>query len=496
MTRHRLRGAAAAAVLLLPGLLATPASARPHSGGDHAVVVEAGSVGAASDAVQAAGGRVDAPLDIVHGVAARVDDAALAALTADTSLRVTPDLVLHATSADFDADAHDVQLAALDPGDDWSADAGEGIGVALVDTGVADSPDLTGRLVRGPDFSGERDGVDRYGHGTFMAGLIAGDGSASAGEAVPHMGVAPGATVVSVKVAGADGSTTLSRLLAGIGWVVVHRDEHEIRVMNLSFGMDTNLPYLANPLSGAVEAAWASGIVVVGASGNDGEGNVTSPGDDPWIVTVGASDAHGTADTADDTVASWSGREEYRRYAKPDVVAPGVSVVSLRAPGSTVDSAHPEGRVGDAYFRGSGTSMASALVAGGLATLARQHPEATPDERTGALRDGGAVIDGGSAVAVSLEGADDAEPRDDWWQRYPIAFDGLGRGLRDRMPWAATRWTATRWTATRWTATRWTATRWTATRWTDDSWAATRWTATRWTATRWTSASWNSVDWG
>lgn len=496
MTRHRMRGAAAAAALLLPGLLATPASARTASGGDHAVVVEAGSVEVASDAVRAAGGRVDAPLDIVHGVAARVDDAALAALAADASLRVTPDLVLHATSADFDAAAHDVQLAALDPGDDWSADAGEGVGVALVDTGVADSPDLAGRLVRGPDFSGERDGVDRYGHGTFMAGLIAGDGTASADEPVVHMGVAPGATVVSVKVAGADGSTTLSRLLAGIGWVVVNRDEHEIRVMNLSFGMDTDLPYLANPLSGAVEAAWASGIVVVGASGNDGEGRVSSPGNDPWIVTVGASDTHGTADAADDTVAAFSGREQFRRYAKPDVVAPGVSVVSLRAPGSTVDSTHPEGRVGDTYFRGSGTSMASALVAGGLATLARQHPEATPDELKGALLDGGAVIDGGSAVAVSLEGAGDAEPRDDWWQRYPIAFDGLGRGLRDRMPWTATRWTATRWTATRWTATRWTATRWTATRWTDDSWAATRWTATRWTATRWTSASWNSVDWG
>ncbi len=365
----------------------------------------------------------------------------------------------------------------------------------MIDTGVAETPDLAGRLVRGPDLSGENDGVDRYGHGTFMAGLIAGDGSASAGDAVPHTGVAPGATVVSVKVAGADGRTTLSKLIAGIGWVIVHRDEHEIRVMNLSFGIDTNLPYMANPLSAAAEAAWASGIAVVGASGNEGDGIVTSPGSDPWIVTVGATDTHGTADVADDSVAPWSGREDFRRYAKPDVVAPGTSVISLRAPGSTVDMAHPEGRVGDAYFRGSGTSMAAALVAGGLASLARQHPEATPDDLKGALLDGGVAIDGGAAVAVSLDGADSATPRPGWWQRYPIAFDGLGRRLRDRMPWAATRWTATRWTATRWTATRWAATRWSATRWTDESWAATRWSATRWSATRWTDEDWAATRW-
>jgi len=535
--RHlAIRGTVAAVAFLLPGLLVAPAVAVTRGGARLAVVVEASSVDAAARAVASASGRVDTELQIVGGVAATVDAAGLAALSADPALRVTPDLVLAVTSDDSktsddrkqsdhagtsESSTHDVQLAALDPGDKWSSDAGAGVGVALVDTGVADTPDIVGRLVRGPDFSGENDGVDRYGHGTFMAGLIAGDGTASAAEAVRHTGVAPGATIVSVKVAGADGRTTLSKLIAAIGWVVVNRDEHEIRVMNLSFGVDTNLPYTANPLSGAVEAAWASGIAVVGASGNEGAGTVTSPGSDPWIVTAGASDTHGTASTKDDTVAEWSGREVLHGYAKPDVVAPGVSVVSLRAPGSTVDVDHPEGRVGEAYFRGSGTSMAAALVSGGLATLARQHPEATPDDLKGALVDGGAELGGGEGVAVSLEGADDARPRSDWWQRHPIAFDGLGLGLRGTMPWTATRWTATRWTATRWTATRWTATRWTATRWTatrwtDEDWAATRWTATRWTATRWTdedwtatrwtdedwtatrwtSASWNAVDWG
>ncbi|MCZ7534664.1 MAG: S8 family serine peptidase [Acidimicrobiia bacterium] len=495
MNRPSLRRTAAAIALLLPGLIAAPAAARMSGGADQAVIVEASDSGAAAAAVAAAGGRVDADLGLVGGVAATVDARALAMLSADPDLRVTPDMVLEATGSDFDPASHDLQLSALDPADGWSADAGAGVGVALIDTGVAEAPDLAGRVIRGPDLSGEGDGVDRYGHGTFMAGLIAGDGSASAGDAVPHTGVAPGASVVSVKVAGADGRTTLSKLIAGIGWAIVNRDAYEIRVMSLSFGVDTNLPYMANPLSGAVEAAWASGIAVVGAAGNEGDGVVTSPGSDPWIVTVGASDTNGTPDVADDAVPEFSGREDFRRYSKPDVVAPGVSVISLRAPGSTIDTEHPEGRIGDAYFRGSGTSMAAALVAGGLATLVQLHPEATPDDLKGALIDGGVSIEDGSALAVSLDGADQAEPRRDWWQRQPIAFGGLGRGLRDRMPWAATRWSATRWNATRWSATRWNATRWNATRWSDQEWAATRWSATRWNATRWSDQEWAATRW-
>ena len=155
-----------------------------------------------------------------------------------------PDVTLRPTGASFRAASVggrnvDTQIAALDPPAGWSPDAGRGVAVALVDTGVTDTPDLHGsRLVRGPDLSGEGDGIDHYGHGTFMAGLIAGDGSASAGASTQHFGVAPGATLVSVKVAGADGSTTVSRIIAGIGWVVSHRDTYGIGVLNLSFGVD------------------------------------------------------------------------------------------------------------------------------------------------------------------------------------------------------------------------------------------------------------------
>jgi serine protease AprX len=320
--------------------------------------------------------------------------------------------------------------------------------------------------------------------------------------------------VVSVKVAGADGSTTLSKMIAGIGWVITHEDDYDIGVLNLSFGADANLPYVTNPLSGAVEAAWASGITVVTSAGNAGAGTVSSPGDDPWVVTVGSSDSSGTNSTADDSLATFSGSKRFTGftgYSKPDVVAPGVSVVSLRAGGSTIDSANASARIGDTYFKGTGTSMSTALVSGAAAVLLEHHPGATPDDVKGALVDGGISVKGSNAPGISVQRADDATPQASWWQRYPIAFDGLGRRFGSQMPWAATRWTATRWTASRWTATRWTASRWTATRWTATRWTASRWTASRWTdsgwtdadwtasrwtASRWTDASWNALGWG
>jgi serine protease AprX len=479
----------------------------------HAVVVEASSSAAARSAVAHAGGHVDNSLDLVGGVAAHVSDVGLNRLMDEPGVRVTPDIVLHSTGASFPAASPtaDPQIAAINPTDDWADDAGDGVGVALIDTGVNPTSDLRGdRLVRGPDLSGEKDGVDRYGHGTFMAGLIAGDGTASSRGSTRHVGSAPAATVVSVKVAGADGSTTLSKLIVAIGWVIVHEDDYNIGVLNLSFGADVDLPYLANPLSGAVEAAWASGITVVTSAGNGGSNSVSSPGDDPWVITVGSSDSAGTGSNADDSLASWSGRKRFYGYAKPDVVAPGVSVVSLRAPGSKIDSANPQARIGDVYFKGSGTSMSTALVSGAAAVLLEHHPNATPDDVKGSLVDAGIDVKGSTAPGINLQRADDTTSKSDWWQRFPMAFD-LGRRFGSQMPWAASRWTASRWTASRWTASRWTASRWTASRWTASRWTASRWTASRWTdkgwtdadwtasrwtASRWTDASWNALGWG
>jgi serine protease AprX len=504
--RTRTLGCASAALLVVTATLgAAPAahavpSRAASDGPPVAVIVEAGDTAAARAAVVAAGGTVELDLSLVGGVSAVVDPAALATLKSDPTLTVVPDATLHATSGSFSPASNttptsglDTQLRAMGIGGDWSPTAGHGVAVALVDTGVMDTPDLRGpRLVRSPDFSGEGDGIDHYGHGTFMAGLIAGDGTASANSAAHHVGVAPGATLVSVKVSGRDGSTTIGKVIAGIGWVVTHVDQYHIGVLNLSFGVDAPMDYTKNPLSAAVEAAWASGITVVVSAGNDGS-KVTSPGTDPYALTVGAVNTLGTASASDDLVPAWSGHQVFAHYSKPNIAAPGVHVISLRAPGSTVDKTYPGGRVGTAYFRGSGTSMSTALVAGAAAVLLSHHPLATPDDIKGAVIDGGVNISNGREIDINR--ADHATPTIAWNQHYPVAFKGLGRGLHNGMPWTASRWTASRWTASRWTASRWTASRWTATRWTASRWTASRWTSSRWTSSRWTSSRWTAEAW-
>ena len=234
-------------------------------------------------------------------------------------------------------------------------------------------------------------------------------------------------------------------------------------------------------------------------AGNEGDGHVTSPGSDPYVITVGAADTAGTSSTANDVVPAWSGRQQFPGYSKPDVVAPGVSVVSLRAPGSTVDVTHPEGRVGTTYFRGTGTSMSTALVSGAVALLLAHHGPRRPTTSRARWSTARSEAHRAARREVDLDHADHADARPDWWQHYPVAFDGLGRGFDDGMPW-----TTTRWSATRWSTTRWSATRWSATRWSEAEWAATRWSATRWIRdpldstrwTRWSAEAWPSQSWG
>ncbi len=275
-----------------------------------------------------------------------------------------------------------------------AAAAGRGIGVGVLDTGIAASGDLAGRVVASADLSGEWSFTDSYGHGTFMAGLIAGGGQAG-GPA----GVAPGADLVDLKVAGADGATTLGQVLAALQLADAARDRFNLRVLNISLGAPADDPATA-PLTEAVERLWADGITVVAASGNEG-GGTEAPGLDPYVLTVGAVDGAGA-------VPDWSSRgTDFAGRAKPDLVAPGVGLVGLRAPGSTIDLANPSARVGDHYFRGSGTSMSTAVVAGAAALVAAEHPDWGPDRIKAALTGSADPVGqpGSGAGALDLGGA-------------------------------------------------------------------------------------------
>ena len=246
--------------------------------------------------VRANGGRVTHELPIVGGFSAVLPAKALNPLAMSRS-------VSHLWS-DGRVTMSDVNMNKFDsmaPNTLWQSIIklssvqwdGTGVTVAVLDTGIIQSPDFGNRILATVDFTHEADGVDRYGHGTHMSGIIAGNGAQSGGK---WTGVAPDANLVSVKVAPSDGSTDVSVVIAGLQWVIANKAQYNIRVLNLSFGTDSTQSYAVDPLDYAVEQVWNSGVLVVAAAGNRGPapGTINKPGDDPYIVTVGAMDGGGT----------------------------------------------------------------------------------------------------------------------------------------------------------------------------------------------------------
>jgi serine protease AprX len=263
--------------------------------------------------------------------------------------------------------------------------SGKGIGVAVIDSGVADHPDLAGRIVARVDFTGEQSTGDPGGHGTHVAGLIAGDGTASHGM---WTGVAPQANIVSVRVIDANGHATLSTIFAGMQWVLANRVTYNIKVVNMSFGAPALSGYQNDLLASAAEMLYFAGLTVVVSAGNSGPGasTITSPATDPFVIAVGADDDNGTAGRGDDSVALWSSRgpTAFDGIVKPDLIAPGRKMIGLRSAGSAIDTAYPDRRVtapgaeNAQYFTMSGTSMAAPVVAGVAALYLERNAQTNP----------------------------------------------------------------------------------------------------------------------
>jgi serine protease AprX len=392
LSRHAPAALALAAALLVG---AAPAHAADRLA--RVVVVErAPASPAAERAVRRHAGAVGRRLPLAGGFVARIPARALPALRRSPAVAgVWRDARVTMRSSDDCLPGDSLCFDALPPEAAWQQAIGldrvpnkyqgDGVTVASIDTGVAPNPDLAGRLLPRVDLTGERDGIDRFGHGTHMAGVIAGGGTTSAGA---FEGAAPETNLVSVKVAGWDGATDVSTVIAGLQWVVSNRARFGIRVVNLSWGTDSTAGYGVDPLDRAVERAWQAGLVVVVSAGNAGPaaGTVSKPGDDPFVITVGAADTNGTVGAGDDVVAPFSSRGPTPDgVGKPDLLAPGVSIVSNRAPGSTIDTFRPMARLGAGLFKGSGTSQAAAVVSGVAARMLEADPTLTNDEVKGVL---------------------------------------------------------------------------------------------------------------
>ena len=277
---------------------------------------------------------------------------------------------------------------------------GKGVGVAVVDSGIAAHAALTGKVVAAINFvTGETGTSDLFGHGTHIAGIIAGQASSSPTTLYKN-GIAPGAQLINVRVLNREGVGYTSDVVAGIQWVVANRGKYAIRVMNLSLGHTIQQPCAFDPLCLAAESAAASGLVVVASAGNSGKdaaghtvlGSVSTPGNAPGAITVGALNTWGTVNRSDDTVTTYSSRgpTRYDMILKPDVVAPGNKIVSLEAAGSYLAQAYPSLHVAgsgtNAYYMMSGTSMAAAMVSGGAALLLQSTPTLTPRQVKVALQ--------------------------------------------------------------------------------------------------------------
>jgi Subtilase family len=540
VTRHPGFVGALVGSLLLTALILPPAPATAAS--DHLVPVivrgQNGSVDLAERLVLDAGGKVGRRISIIDGFAAELPISELTELDGSPAIvSVTPDasvrLLGNVDGIDPNKDpgswlklAKNTKLYEM-----WQRGwTGEGIDVALIDSGVAPLPGLDMQVINGPDLSFDSQAsnltqVDTYGHGTHMAGLIAGRDAwippGKEDEEYDHafVGAAPGARIVSIKVASSDGATDVSQVIAAIDWIVQHRnsDGLNIRVLNLSFGTDGTQDYQLDPLAYAAEVAWHHGIVVVVAAGNSGFGTpqLNNPAYDPYVIAVGGDDTRGTDDPKDDVIPSWQSRGNALRH--PDLVAPGKSIISLRDPGSFVDEANPGARVGATRFiRGSGSSQAAAIVSGAVATILEQHPELTPDQVKALLMQTAVPLPNADPIAqgaglINLHRAREAkistvaDAVQTWPRSTGLGSLQLARGsvvteddgtiLEGEQTIFGDTWDAAAWASSSWDGTSWSGGDWTARTWSGDCWCGSSWSARTWSARTWSGSSWSARTW-
>ena len=260
---------------------------------------------------------------------------------------------------------------------------GQGIGVEVLDTGVYPHEDLTAngnRIVAFKDFvNNYTSPYDDNGHGTHVAGIIGGDGGSSKGK---YKGIAPKSNIIGVKVMNKDGGGSTSDIVAGMQWVLRNKDKYNIRVMSLSLGSDPDLKEKDDPLVKGVNVVWSKGIVVVTAAGNSGpeEYTINSPGISDKVITVGCSDSKGTIEIEDDSVADFSSRgPTVAKRIKPDIVAPGVAVHSLKSNTNYKPTSKSVASKEKNYTVQSGTSMSTPVISGAIALLLQKKPNISPE---------------------------------------------------------------------------------------------------------------------
>jgi serine protease AprX len=397
--------------------------------------------------------------------------------------------------------------------------------------------------------------LDTNGHGTFMAGLIAGHDSTltapyASAPASAYRGIAPDARIVSVKVGDADGGFDVTQVIAAIDWVVQHAHDpgFNIRVISLSYGTNSTQAHTVDPLAYAAEQAWKHGIVVVTAAGNTGyqRGNtapgLADPAYDPYVIAAGGYDSMGTAPFNDDKMGTYSASSAGCGSCKnPDFVAMGTHAQGLRVPGSYIDQTHPEGLLGTRYFRGSGTSEATAIVSGAVALILQKYPSMSPDQVKRFLDDGQKVpgadtqaqgygeinlpvlasktppsnaqkftnstglgtIEGARGTDhISMNGVVLSGEKDIFGHvltgalaTAEAAGTAWSGGVFNGNSWSGSSWSGNSWSGIGWSGSSWSGIGWSGMTWSGNSWSGSSWSGNSWSGNSWSGSSWSGSSW-
>ena len=464
-------------------------------------------------------GTAQAALPLIDSAAGLVTAAGINALaTAPGVAYIHEDAAVRAhDSSSASANLGTAYPVAVNANRAWSAGrTGTGVTVAVLDSGIAPDADLTqptNRLLAEVNFADPipaGGSPDPGGHGTHVAGTIGGNGFRSAGQ---YVGIASGVNLLDVRVLDSHGNGRMSSIVLGIQWALAHRVQYGIRVLNLSLGAPAPASYRLDPLSAAVEIAWQRGLVVVAAAGNSA-GVVDSPGADPYVITVGATDDRQTRPVGDDLVGWFSGwGTPAGSTPKPDVVAPGRRIVSLRVPGSALDGLLPDHVVtattGATYFRLTGTSMATAVVSGAVALLLEQQPGLTPDQVKAIVKSttqpfgqasgsspnpsaiGSGLVDAYAALGSGLRGpANRGQRPSDGTARtlYPALY---GQPLT----WLNPTYDGVLWSQLTWSNLAWDNIAWDNIAWDNIAWDNIAWDNIAWDSTKWSNIAWDNIAW-
>jgi serine protease AprX len=342
---------------------------------------------------------------------------------------------------------------------------------------------------------------DGYGHGTFVAGI-------AAGQAAGQFGVSPRSNLVSLDVMNDQGEATVADIISACDWILANKSADNIKVANLSLHAVNQASVMFDPLDQAVEKLWLNGVTVVAAAGNyatngQASGVPYAPGNDPFVITVGAADTNNTLATGDDFVAPWSAwGYTGDGFMKPDISAPGRYIIGPVSPGAALYTLRPGDVVSPGYMQLSGTSFSAPMVAGAAAELIAQHPGWTPDQVKGALMVTADPTPAAAAGSLGVGELDVAHARKISNPPNPnvgldnyLTTDSSGNTIFNAAAWQASALTNPAWDSAAWSDAAWSSAAWSSAAWSSAAWSSAAWGTAAWASAAWASAAWSDAAW-